>query len=232
LGAVVAITDFDWDEAAREFDLARRWSPGDAKVRSWFAAFCLIPQGLLEQARVQGQLCVESDPLSPVVGNALAWTLHLLKQHEAALNQARSVLELSPSLLAPRWTLALCHLRLGQTEEALAVTLEATQMDPDNSFSLSVLTSAQVSAGQRDAAIRTRQKLEALSLTRYVAPTHLALASLALGEKDKAFHWLNRGLEIRDVMLLYLKTLPAYDSIRDDPRFAQLLQHLGLTDAS
>jgi tetratricopeptide (TPR) repeat protein len=128
--------------------------------------------------------------------------------------------------------LALCYLKLGQAEEALAVTLEANHMDPDNSFSLSVLTSAQVAVGQHDAAIRTRQKLEQLSLTRYVAPTHLALASLALGEKDKAFHWLNRGLEARDVMLLYLKTLPACDNIRDDPRYAQLLRHLGLTEAS
>jgi serine/threonine-protein kinase len=228
LGAVLAITEFDWTEAAREFDLALRWSPGDPQIRSWFAAFSLIPQGLLEQARQQGQLCAELDPLSPIVGNSLAWTLHLLKQDEAALNQARSVLELSPQMLAPRWTMALCHLGLGQAPEALAVISEAARMDPDNSFTLAVLTAAQVAAGQPEAALRTREQLETLSLSRFVAPGHLALASLTLGEKDQAFHWLSRGLEIRDVMLLYLKTLPVYDVIRDDPRFAGLLDRLGL----
>ena len=228
LGAVLAITEFDWGESAREFDLALRWSPGDSQIRSWFAAFHLIPQGLLEQARQQGQLCAELDPLSPIVGNSLASTLHLLKQDEAALSQARSVLELSPEMLAPRWTIAICHLGLGQAREALAVISEAADMDPDNSFTLAVLTAAQAAAGQFDAAIRTRERLEALSLTRFVAPGHLALASLKLGETDQAFHWLSRGLEIRDVMLLYLKTLPVYDGIRDDPRFAGLLDRLGL----
>ena len=188
----------------------------------------MIPQGLLEQARQQGQLCAELDPLSPIVGNSLAWTLHLLKQAEAALNQARTVLELSPEMLAPRWTIALCHLGLGQVQEALAVISEAAGLDPDNSFTLAVLTAAQVAAGQRDTAINTRERLEALSLTRFVAPGHLALASLKLGETDQAFHWLSRGLEIRDVMLLYLKTLPVYDGIRDDPRFVSLLDRLGL----
>ena len=208
LGAVLAITEFDWNGAVREFDLALRWCPGDPQIRSWFAAFYLIPQGLLEQARQQGILCLELDPLSPIVGNSLAWTLHLLKQHEAGLAQARSVLELSPALLAPRWTLALCHLGLGQVPEALAIISEAASMDPDNSFTLSLLVAAQVAAGQAEAASAHGSSSKGLSLTRYVAPTHLALASLALGEKEKAFHWLTSGLEIRDVMLLYLKTMP------------------------
>jgi eukaryotic-like serine/threonine-protein kinase len=231
LGAVLAITEFDWTKAAQEFDFAVRWSPGEPQIRSWFATFYLVPHSLLEQARQQSQLCAELDPLSPIAGNSLAWTLHLLKQHEAGLSQARSVLALSPALLAPRWTIALCHLGLGQAREALTIISEAVDMDPDNSFSLAVLASAYVAAGQLDAAIRTREQLEGLSVARYVAPTHLALATLALGEKDKAFHWLNRGLEIRDVMLLYLKTLPAYDSIRDDPRYVQLLERLGLADS-
>ena len=228
LGAVLAITEFDWAEAAREFDLALRWSPGDSQIRSWFAAFNLVPQGLLEQARQQGQLCAELDPLSPIVGNSLAWTLHLMKQHAAALSQALSVLELAPEMLPPRWTVALSHLGLGHAREALAVITEAADLDPNNSFTLAVLIGAQVAAGQHDAALRTREQLEQLSLTRFVAPTHLALASLTLGEEDQAFHWLSQGLEIRDVMLLYLKTLPVYDSIRDDPRFADLLERIGL----
>jgi serine/threonine-protein kinase len=231
LGAMRAITEFNWTDAAREFDLALRWCPGDSQIRSWFATFYLIPQGLLEQARQQSQLCAEQDPLSPIVGNSLAWTLHLLKRHEAGLQQAREVLALSPALLAPRWTAALCHLGLGQAREALAVTSEAIGVDPENSFTLAVLMAAQVAAGERDSAIRTREQLETLSRTRYVAPTHLALASLTLGEKEKAFHWLSRGLEVRDVMLLYLKTLPVFDGIRADSRYSELLGRLGLANA-
>jgi hypothetical protein len=68
LGAVLAITEFDWAEAAHEFDLALRWSPGDSQIRSWFAAFYLIPQGLLNDRKQDSCVrnWIRSRPLSAI----------------------------------------------------------------------------------------------------------------------------------------------------------------------
>ena len=48
------------------------------------------------------------------------------------------------------------------------------------------------------------------------------------GEKDQAFEWLQRAADQRDGGLTALKADPTADSLRDDPRYAALLQKIGL----
>jgi hypothetical protein len=49
-----------------------------------------------------------------------------------------------------------------------------------------------------------------------------------LGEKDKAFAWLEKTFEARHVSTIQFKIEPAYDSLRDDPRYAELIRKIGL----
>ena len=49
-----------------------------------------------------------------------------------------------------------------------------------------------------------------------------------LGERDRAFEWLDRAYEERAGFLIHIKLEPAFDNIRDDPRFAALLRRIGL----
>jgi len=49
-----------------------------------------------------------------------------------------------------------------------------------------------------------------------------------MGERDKAFIWLNRAVDEHDYSMEYLKVDPIFDPIRDDPRFAQLMRKVGL----
>jgi hypothetical protein len=48
-----------------------------------------------------------------------------------------------------------------------------------------------------------------------------------LGEKDKAFEWLNRGYEERACCLILLKTDQMLKSLRSDPRYNELLKKMG-----
>ena len=50
----------------------------------------------------------------------------------------------------------------------------------------------------------------------------------ALGEKDKAFEWLDRMYEDRKGMLIWLKVDPGLDPLRSDPRFRELARRVGL----
>ncbi|MGI8733831.1 MAG: TPR end-of-group domain-containing protein [Pyrinomonadaceae bacterium] len=49
-----------------------------------------------------------------------------------------------------------------------------------------------------------------------------------LGEKDQAFAWLDKAYSGRDFILVFLKVEPMFDGLRSDPRFARLLQRVGL----
>ena len=62
----------------------------------------------------------------------------------------------------------------------------------------------------------------------YVGPTVVSWIYSHLGERDRAFEWLEKGYDQRDCTLGFGLRAPLYDVIRDDPRFGDLLKKLGL----
>ena len=61
---------------------------------------------------------------------------------------------------------------------------------------------------------------------KYVRPSYVAGIYARMGEKDQAFHWLERAYQERDANLLFLKTDESWDSLRADPRFLSLEQRV------
>ena len=53
---------------------------------------------------------------------------------------------------------------------------------------------------------------------------------MGLSEKDPAFEWLNKAYEQRSFRLIFLKVFPTYDSLRDDPRFQDLLRRMNFPE--
>jgi hypothetical protein len=62
----------------------------------------------------------------------------------------------------------------------------------------------------------------------YVQPMWVAVIHLALGEKDQAFDWVQKAYDDRSAWLVDLKVDPLFDSVRSDPRFADLLRRVCL----
>jgi hypothetical protein len=56
----------------------------------------------------------------------------------------------------------------------------------------------------------------------------LALLYMALNDNDKAFYWLEKAYEQHDYSLNLAKVDPAFDPMRSDPRFIELLKRMGL----
>jgi uncharacterized OB-fold protein len=83
-------------------------------------------------------------------------------------------------------------------------------------------------AGDRVAAQRLLADVENRFPKEPVPRGHLAMAHLALGDKDGAFLWLERGIEERDQTVLGLKVSPQWDPIRSDPRYHMLLKRMKL----
>jgi hypothetical protein len=76
--------------------------------------------------------------------------------------------------------------------------------------------------------MRIIRDLEARAGRAYTPPGLLAAAYAAVGERDKAFEFLEQAFRERDSLLVYLKVEPMFDPLRDDPRFATLLTRIGL----
>ena len=82
--------------------------------------------------------------------------------------------------------------------------------------------------GSRDEALRLVDQSERGAKGSYVEPSQVVGLYLALGDKNKAFAWLEKEYEVRSTGLTSLKVNPAYDALRSDPRFADLMRRVGL----
>jgi len=57
----------------------------------------------------------------------------------------------------------------------------------------------------------------------------VAQAYAALGEKDKAFEWLEKAFADRTIGVgNNIKTDPSFDPLRSDPRFTSILRRMNL----
>jgi tetratricopeptide (TPR) repeat protein len=124
------------------------------------------------------------------------------------------------------WTYA----NLGRFQEAFAELQTARRLD-DNLEIVAVLGYTCGRAGRRLEAQQLFDKLLHESRERYVSPMMPALIAIGLGEKDEAFVWLEKGYEDRAQMMSELRAEPAFDPLRADPRFGDLLQRVGLKAA-
>jgi tetratricopeptide (TPR) repeat protein len=83
-------------------------------------------------------------------------------------------------------------------------------------------------ANKKAEANKILNELLELNKQRYVTPAALVNVYLGLGNKDQAFVWLEKAFEERSNYLAYLKVFPLLDPLRSDPRFAKLVQRVGL----
>jgi hypothetical protein len=62
---------------------------------------------------------------------------------------------------------------------------------------------------------------------RYVSPYNLSRAFAASRDTEQVFAWLEKAHEEHNPDLIELRTEPVFDSVREDPRFADLLRRVG-----
>ena len=83
-------------------------------------------------------------------------------------------------------------------------------------------------AGNRGEAQAVLEELTEQSKQRYVPSYYLALTYAGLGERDRAFEWLDKAYQEGSTLLAYLKMDPRLASLHPDPRFADLMRRVGL----
>jgi hypothetical protein len=66
------------------------------------------------------------------------------------------------------------------------------------------------------------------SKTTPIAAHHFALIYAGMGNKDEALEWLEKAFEQHSPMMAWLKVDQRFDSLREEPRFQDLLRRVGL----
>ena len=223
LAIIKTYHEWDWEGAEQAFRRANELNPNIAMNHYHYAWYHAL-FGRLDEAIEEHKRAKELDPLNPL-HTAYLGELYLWKgQDEEAIEEARKSLELNPDYDIGFLVLGRVFADKGMYEEAIAAHQKLVEVAPQRRF---VLGRTYVLAGRRDEARKILAELEKEKVTPFRA---LGLARLytALGEKDEAFRWL--AYEPPHAFLPWIRVAPWSESLRDDPRFKDLLQRLNLPE--
>lgn len=219
--------DWDWPRAQLEFERAIVLNPGYASARQWYCWY-LCAVGEFERAEKQGQLALETDPLSPHISMGLGQYYFLARRMQEAIDQCRRVLTLDETFLPACYFLGQAYVQQGRFSEAIAIY--EVGLKPLGSLPLgtAVIAHAQALSGNRAAAEKAREDLKSLknSAQTYVPAFAFALIELGLGNHEAAIDWLHKAFDERFIWLVNLQVDPIFDPLRDYPEFERLIRQM------
>jgi DNA-binding winged helix-turn-helix (wHTH) protein/TolB-like protein/tetratricopeptide (TPR) repeat protein len=217
--------DWDWEGARQEFARAIELNPNDPVSHQWHAVY-LLASGQPGRAFDEVQLAHRLDPLSLAINTDIGFHHYYNGRYEEAAAELQSVLAMrSDFLLAHLW-LARALLELRRFDAALAATAVAESKVRDWSVLVTARGFTYAMAGKTSEAQAVLREMDALARQRFVTSYGIALVHAGLGHKDEAFSWLDKAFEERSHWLVWLRLDPRWKNLRDDPRFAALIEKI------
>ncbi|HEX4900926.1 MAG TPA: protein kinase [Pyrinomonadaceae bacterium] len=219
--------DRDWATAEREYKRAIELNPNYPTAHQWYAVY-LMSAGRFDEAVAKNRRAQELDPLSLPINMTLGWVLFNARQYDQSAEQLRKTLEMDPNFALAHHRLGLVYEQQQKYDEAIAEFKQVVNLSPGKPLGIAALAHGYALSGNRAEAQNSLAELRELSKRRYVSPASIALIYAALGDKDRAFVWLEKADSERDANLARLTVDPRFDSLRSDPRFTDLVRRLGL----
>ena len=190
-------------------------------------AYYLSVMGRHNEAFVEVKKAQELEPLSLRVNSIVVGTLYRARQYDRAIEECKKTIEMDPSFIRAHRQLGMNYEQKGMYPEAIAEFLTVQELTNGKAGAVA-FGHAYAVAGKRSGAISIRDDLESRSTRTYVPPYWMATLYVGLGDKDRAFSWLERAYQERSGGLVWLRVDPRLDPLRQDPRFAALAQRIEL----
>jgi TolB-like protein/tetratricopeptide (TPR) repeat protein len=217
-----------WAESEREYKRAVELNPNYATTYHWYSIL-LKDLGRNDEAAATIKRAQELDPLSSVIAVNISRLYQLQNDHEASVANSLKIIELDPNFGPAHEYLALSYLKQGKDAEAIAAAEKAVEITNRAAVALGDLGFIYASTGKRAEATALIRELEDKYARKEAIGQYIAPVCLALGDKDKAFEWLEKDFEARNGKLGEIRWQLPFESIRDNPRFKDLLKRMGLS---
>ncbi len=228
LGLVKTIHDMDWAGAEREYRRALELNPGYANAHHWYA-MSLSGLGRHDEALAHIKQAQELDPLSLIINANVGFILYNSRRYEEAIEQLRKALAMDSNFPEVHEYLGFTYLQKSMYREAVAELQTALKLSPGNLEVIAGLGHAYAVSGNRAEARKMLDDLTERSRRGHSLPWVMAVVYTGLGDKDRAFEWLQKAVEERNIgLLMWIKVNPLFDPVRSDPRFADLLRRMNL----
>lgn len=224
--AAVKRTKWEWAEAERRSQMAIALNPNLAQARAGYALHLNLT-GRNTEALAEVKRARELDPAALIV-NTVVGVIHLrMRQYDDAITALDRAIELGDSAMFARQSLGTAYAAKGRYQDAIAQYKKAIEIRGGRSAVIEALLGvAYVKIGDRKQGEETLRELmsrgpEGLSAER-------ALLHEALGDREAAFTTLEQAFRLRTPALPFIAVDPAFDPLRDDPRFRSLVSRMGI----
>jgi tetratricopeptide (TPR) repeat protein len=203
-----AVFDWDWSGAEDELRHALSLKPGSVLGHIWYA-FLLHWERRYAEAVNHLDRALELDPLSVELRLTAANMFRRMRQCDRGVEEASEASKLERDLHVqgprdPRFVIGLCYLQQRRFQEAMPL-LEAGAERVTPRFAVrykAELAHAYGVIGSHSAALDLLGDVLDLTRSQYVSPYLVAMVYTGLGDKDSAFAWLDKAVDMRDNWLL------------------------------
>jgi Tfp pilus assembly protein PilF len=219
--------DWNWKDAHENFKKAVELSPGYPTAHHWYAEYLTVV-GLIDEAIVEAKRALEFDPFSLIINVLLGWAFHYSYQYDHAIEQYLKTLEMDPNFAPAHFFLGMTYVQKAMFEEAFEEFQKAKVLFGDSTLTNAALWHAYARRGKTDEVQKVLDELAKISQQIYVPLYYVAAVYADVGDRERAFHWLEKCFEEREMWLAFLKVDPIWSDLRPDPRFNELLKKMGL----
>jgi len=229
LGAEKADFEYDWPGAEQEFERAIALNPNYADAHFRYAWSYLTPLGKSDQAIAEMKKALELDPFSRMDNTVFGCIYFYARRNDQALEQFEKAIKLNPDFFVTYYHLAWLYSNEGHYPDAITALTKGRLIAGDARVKV---------AAPYEVALRTAfategakgfwqqiQKEEDSAVGEFGNPQVYA----HLGDEQKALKELQRNYEERLPLATLANVDPAFDSLRSDPRFKELVWRMGLT---
>jgi serine/threonine protein kinase/Tfp pilus assembly protein PilF len=229
LARAMTIYDWDWKGAEREFQRAIELNPNYAIAHQWYSGY-LEAMGRTPEAILEEKRALELDPLSPIITFEMGLCFYYARDYDKAIEYYQKTLELDPDFPPAHGQLPAAYEQKRMYDQAITGFQKGANLKGSREwyFSLSGLAHVYAVTGNKGEAQKLLSEMKDLLVRQYVPPDRIALIYAGLGDKDQAFAWLEKAYDEHSFNMAWLRVEPRWDSLRSDPRFADLVRRLGL----
>jgi len=223
LGFINCGFEWDWPGAEQCYLKAIELKPNYPTAHHWYGEW-LTTTGRFEQAYVELQTAQELDPLSLAINVDLAASFYYSRQFDNSERQLLNLLELNSKFVRALVVLGKVYVQKREFDKGIEVLQKAVEYSGDDPATKSTLAHALACAGKSQEARTLLDDLLKASAHRYISACRVAEIHTGMGDTEAAYAWLDQALENRDIELIWLKVNPAFDRLRAETRFIELMR--------
>ena len=224
LGFIKMSYDWDWQGAEKELRRAIELNPNYIFGYHILSHYLLL-MGQNDESLEASKRALELAPLDMQMNNHLGFHYYLTREYDKAIEQYIKALEIDPNDPWAHSWLGRVYKEMGWYSKAIEEFKQALSLIGKNEAEiLSNLGNVYAVSGNSEKALEIINELFEQSKQKYVPSKYIADVYVGLGAKDKAFEWLEKAFQERDIE----PDSPLLDPIREDPRFKSIIKRMGL----